>query len=57
MNKIKYDLDEYSHSELCDMFDLNKNEINSTTLNQNYNRMLTEINGERGIADSDKEKL
>ena len=57
MNKIKYDLDEYSHSELCDMFDLNKNEINSTTLNQNYNRMLTEINGERGIPDSDKEKL
>ena len=37
MNKIKYDLDEYSHSELCDMFDLKKNDVNVTTLNQNYN--------------------
>lgn len=57
MNKIKYDLDEYSHSELCDMFDLKKNDVNVTTLNQNYNRMLTEIKGESGIPNSDKEKL
>ena len=34
------------------MFDLDKNDVNSTTLNKNYNRMLTEIRGESGIPNS-----
>ena len=57
MNKIKYDLDEYSHSDLCDMFELDKNDVNSTKLNQNYNRMLTDIKGESGIPNDEKVKL
>lgn len=57
MNKIKYDLDEYSHSELCDMFEIKKENVDVTELNQRYNKMLTDIQGENGIPIKEKDKL
>ena len=58
MNKVKYDIDEYSHSDLCDMFKIEKTKnIDSTTLNNKYNQMLTEIKGERGISNEEKQTL
>ena len=32
-----------------------KNDVNGTKLNQNYNRMLTDIKGESGIPNDEKE--
>ena len=58
MNKVKYDIDEYSHSDLCDMFKIEKTKnIDSTILNKKYNQMLTEIKVERGISEKEKQTL
>ena len=58
MSKVKYDIDEYSHSDLCDMFKLDKTkDIESSVINKKYNEMLSEIKAERGIVNSEKEVL
>ena len=58
MNKVKYDIDEYSHSDLCYMFKIEKTKnIDSTILNKKYNQMLNEIKVERGISEKEKQTL
>ena len=58
MSKVKYDIDEYSYSDLCDMFKLDKTkDIESSVINKKYNQMLSEIQAERGIVNSEKETL
>lgn len=58
MNKLNFDLDQYSHYDLCDMFELEHNDnVDGSELNTNYNRMITNIHGEIGIPEHEKANL
>ena len=57
MNKISYDLKNYSNEELCGLFDLEYKTLNLTKLNQSYNNMISSIHTEYGIRDTEKVKL
>ena len=58
MNKVKYNIDEYSHNDLCDMFKLDKTKhISSNVINKKYNEMLTDIKAEHAIPNKEKEVL
>tara|TARA_B100000795_G_scaffold21077_1_gene14040 strand:- start:859 stop:2124 length:1266 start_codon:yes stop_codon:yes gene_type:complete len=55
MDKLNYDLDNYSQNDLYDMFDIPSNEtFDKTTLNNNYNKMITNVKSEIHIPEDEK---
>lgn len=55
MSKLNYDLNNYSKVDLFEMFDLNIDEdFEKNKLNDNYNKMLTNVNAEIGIPENEK---
>ena len=55
MSKLNYNLDNYSKVDLFDMFDLDINkEFDKNELNENYNKMLTNMKAEMSIPDSER---
>ena len=58
MEKLNLDLDYYSHNELCEMFDIDsENLFDKTELNSNYNKMITNVKAEVHIPDEEKENI
>ncbi len=58
MDKLNLDIDYYSHNELCEMFEIDPNNLfDKTELNSNYNKMITSVKGEVHIPDTEKENI
>jgi hypothetical protein len=58
MDNLNYDLDNYSQNDLCDMFDIKLDDnFNKTILNNNYNKMITNVKSELHIPDSEKDNI
>lgn len=58
MDNLNYNLDNYSHIDLCDMFDIDANtDFDKTVLNSNYNKMITNVKGELHIPENEKDNI
>ena len=58
MDNLNYNLDNYSQNDLCDMFDIKIDEnFDKTILNNNYNKMITNVKSELHIPDKEKENI
>ena len=58
MENLNLDLNYYSFSDLCDMFEIDVNKaFDKTELNQNYNRMLTSVKAEVNIPEPKKDDI
>jgi len=55
MSSLNYNLDNYSKTDLFEMFDLDiEKEFEKNQLNENYNKMLTNVKDEQCIPDQEK---
>lgn len=58
MENLNLDLNYYSFSDLCDMFEIDVNKaFDKTELNQSYNRMLTSVKAEVNIPGTKKDDI
>jgi len=58
MDNLNYDLDNYSQNDLCDMFDIKIDDnFNKTILNNNYNKMITNVKSELHIPGTEKDNI
>lgn len=58
MENLNLDLNYYSFSDLCDMFEIDVTKaFDKTELNQNYNRMLTSVKAEVNIPEPKKDDI
>ena len=58
MSNLNYNLDNYSKMDLFDMFDLDiMQDFDKNELNDNYNKMLTNVKAEDGIPENEKDLL
>lgn len=55
MSNLNYNLDNYSKMDLFEMFELEiDKDFNKNELNDNYNKMLTNVKSEEGISENEK---
>ena len=58
MTSLNYDLDNYSKVDLFEMFELDiEKDFEKNELNDNYNKMLTNVKGEQSIPNSEKDLI
>ena len=58
MSSLNYNIDNYSKIDLFEMFDLDiEEEFEKNKLNDNYNKMITNVKGEMSIPDTEKKLI
>ena len=58
MSALNYNLDNYSKVDLFEMFDLEMDEdFEKNKLNENYNKIITNVKSEQCIPDSEKSRI